>query len=137
MSELPDDIRALFDAPNYVHLTTLRIDGSPRNWVVWVGLEGDNILVCTGVTAWKAKDMIRDPRVSLSVTANDDPYRMGAIQARVIEMRDDAESLYMDAISHKYTGAPFPARGEGRVFFVLQPVLSGGRKLGFVHAPGE
>ena len=137
MSELPDDIRALFDAPNYVHLTTLRIDGSPRNWVVWVGLEGDNILVCTGESAWKAKDMIRDPRVSLSVTANDDPYRMGAIQARVVEMRDDADSEFMDAISHKYTGQPFPARGEGRVCFVLQPVLSGGRKLGFVHAPGE
>ena len=137
MSELPSDIRALLDAPNYVHLTTLRADGSPRNWVVWVGLEDDSILVCTGVSAWKAKDMIRDPRVSLSVTANDDPYRMGAIQARVVEMRDDYDSVYMDAISHKYTGEPFAARGEGRVCFVLEPVLAGGRKLNLVHAPGE
>ena len=137
MTQLPSDIRALLAAPNYVHLTTLRADGSPRNWVVWVGLEDDNILVCTGVSAWKAKDMIRDPRVSLSVTANDDPYRMGAIQARVVEMRDDYDSVYMDAISHKYTGEPFAARGEGRVCFVLEPVLAGGRKLNLVHAPGE
>ncbi|WP_432444818.1 pyridoxamine 5'-phosphate oxidase family protein, partial [Salmonella enterica] len=44
----PDDVRALLDAPNYVHLTTLRADGSPRSWVVWVGVEGDHVLVCTG-----------------------------------------------------------------------------------------
>ena len=65
---LPDDVRALFDAPNYVHLSTLRADGSPRNWVVWVGVEGDHLLICTGNTTWKARDMSRDPRVGISVT---------------------------------------------------------------------
>jgi hypothetical protein len=44
---IPRDVRQLLDAPNYVHLSTLRADGSPRNWVVWVGLEDDYILVCT------------------------------------------------------------------------------------------
>jgi hypothetical protein len=45
---LPDDVRALVEAPNYVHLSTLRADGSPRNWVVWIGVETDHLLVCTG-----------------------------------------------------------------------------------------
>jgi hypothetical protein len=31
---IPDDIRELLQAPNYVHLSTLSADGSPRNWVV-------------------------------------------------------------------------------------------------------
>jgi hypothetical protein len=31
---IPGNVRELLDAPNYVHLTTLRADGSPRNWVV-------------------------------------------------------------------------------------------------------
>jgi len=44
---IPPDVRELLDAPNYVHLATLRADGSARNWVVWVSLEGDHILVCT------------------------------------------------------------------------------------------
>ena len=35
---IPDAVRELLEAPNYVHLSTLRADGSPRNWVVWVGL---------------------------------------------------------------------------------------------------
>jgi hypothetical protein len=44
---IPDAVGQLLEARNYVHLATLRADGSPRNWVVWVGLEGDHILVCT------------------------------------------------------------------------------------------
>ena len=104
---------------------------------MWVGLEGEHILVCTGLNAWKAKDMVRDPRVSLSVTDIADPYRMAAVQARVVEVRDDCESVYMDKISHKYTGQPFPTSGEGRVCFVLEAVAAGNRTLGFVHSPGE
>ena len=41
---IPDDVRELLQAPNYVHLPTLRADGSPRNWVVWAGLEDHRIL---------------------------------------------------------------------------------------------
>ena len=44
---IPDGIRELLQAPDYVHLSTLRADGSPRNCVVWAGLEGDHILVST------------------------------------------------------------------------------------------
>ena len=84
---IPADVRQLLDAPNYVHLSTLRADGSPRNWVVWVGLEDDHILVCTSDAIWKAKDMRRDPRVALSVTDMANPYRMAAIQGRVAEVR--------------------------------------------------
>lgn len=134
---LPDDVRSLLDAPNYVHLTTMRADGSPRNWVVWVGVEGDHVLVCTGDTAWKAKDMMRDPRVAMSVVDGANPYRMAALQGRVVEVRDDAESTYMDAISHKYTSKPFPMRGPGRVCFVIAAEKAGGRTLGFEHNPGD
>jgi Pyridoxamine 5'-phosphate oxidase len=67
---IPEDVRELLKAPNYVHLSTLRADGSPRNWVVWVGVEGDHILVCTSDATWKAKDMRRDPRVGVVLGTN-------------------------------------------------------------------
>src|SRR5262249_49796481 len=115
---IPPDVRELLDAPNYVHLATLRADGSPRHWVVAVGVEGDNTLVCTSKAIWKAKDMLRDPRVSMSVTDGANPYRMAAIQGRVVEVRPDEDCKYMDAISIKYTNKPFPSRGPDRVCFV-------------------
>ena len=132
---IPADVRELLDAPNYVHLSTLRADGSPRNWVVWVGLEGERILVCTSNAIWKAKDMLRDPRVALSVTDSDNPYRMAAIQGRVVETRSDEDCRYMDPISYKYTGAPFPSRGPDRVCFVIAVEHAAQRTLGFTHNP--
>jgi hypothetical protein len=64
---IPGDVRKLLNAPNYAHLATLRADGSPRNWVVWVGLEGDHILVCTSDAIWKAKRHApRPPRCLVS-----------------------------------------------------------------------
>ena len=134
---IPGDVRQLLDAPNYVHLSTLRADGSPRNWVVWVGLEDDYILVCTSDAIWKAKDMRRDPRVAMSVTDMADPYRMAAIQGRVVDVRRDEGCRYMDPISVKYTGAPFPSRGQDRVCFVIAVDKAACRALGFVHDPGN
>ena len=134
---IPGDVRQLLDAPNYVHLSTLRADGSPRNWVVWVGLEDDYILVCTSDAIWKAKDMRRDPRVAMSVTDMANPYRMAAIQGRVVELRRDEGCGYMDPISLKYTNAPFPSRGPDRVCFVIAVESAAARTLGFVHSPGR
>ncbi|MGO9762957.1 MAG: TIGR03618 family F420-dependent PPOX class oxidoreductase [Solirubrobacteraceae bacterium] len=134
---ISDEVRALLDAPNFVHLSTLRARGAPRNWVVWVGLEDDHVLVCTGDSTWKAKDMRRDPRVALSVLDNDNPYRMAALQGRVIEVRADEDCRYMDPISIKYTSAPFPVRGPGRVCFVIEIEKAVQRTLGFVHNPGS
>ena len=133
---LPDDIRAILDEPNYVHLSTLRADGSPRNWVTWAGVEGDHVLICTADSTWKAKDMMRDPRVAISVTDFDNPYRMAALQGRVVDVRDDADCRYMDPIAVKYTGIPFPTRGPGRVCFVIAMEKGAQRTLDFVHDPG-
>jgi PPOX class probable F420-dependent enzyme len=133
---IPGDVRELLEAPNYAHLATLRADGSPRNWVVWVGLEGEHILVCTSDAIWKAKDMRRDPRVAISITDLENPYRMAAIQGRVVEARPDEDCRYMDQISIKYTSAPFPMRGPDRVCFVIAVEKAAQRKLGFVHDPG-
>ena len=53
---LPNEIRALLDGPNFAHLATLMLDGSPQSVPVWVGREGDRILICTGEGSLKAKN---------------------------------------------------------------------------------
>jgi len=85
---IPDDVRELLQAPNYVHLSTLRADGSPRNWVVWAGLEDDRILVCTSDANREGEGHApRSPASQLSLTDITNPYRMAAIQGRVEEVR--------------------------------------------------
>ena len=132
---IPEAIRVLLDAPNFVHLSTLRKDGSPRNWVVWVGLEADRILVCTSDLQAKAADMRRDPRVGLSVADSANPYRMAVLQGRVVEMRPDHDCVDMDPIAIKYTGAAFPSRGPHRVCFLIAVESAWQRTLAFAHRP--
>jgi PPOX class probable F420-dependent enzyme len=133
---LLEDVRALLDAPNYVHLSTLRRDGTPRNWVVWVGLEGDRVIICSTDFSGKSKDMRRDPRVGLSVVDLANPYRMASFQGRIVEIRRDEGCRYMDPISFKYTNKPFPSRGADRVCFVIAIAKARQTTLGFVHDPG-
>ena len=53
---LSNEIRALLDGPNFAHLATLMPDGSPQSVPVWVGREGDRILICTGEGSLKGKN---------------------------------------------------------------------------------
>jgi PPOX class probable F420-dependent enzyme len=79
---LSNEIRALLDGPNFAHLATLMPDGSPQSAPLWVGREGDRILICTGEGSLKAKNTRRDPRVALSLIDFHDPYE----EALVIEI---------------------------------------------------
>ena len=85
---IPPEVRALLEAPNYVHLSTLRRDGTPRNWVVWAGLEGDRVLICTTTHSMKATHMQRDPRVGLSVIDLDNPTHLGVRVGEIRAVRD-------------------------------------------------
>jgi PPOX class probable F420-dependent enzyme len=134
-AQIPADVRSLLDAPNYVHLATLRANGSPRNHVVWVGLEDERVLVCTSDWTWKAKDMRRDPRVALSLVDLVNPYRMATLRGLVVEERPDEGCRFMDPISIKYTNAPFPSRGPDRVCFVIAIEAAAMHTLRFVHHP--
>jgi PPOX class probable F420-dependent enzyme len=119
---LPSDVRALLEEPNFVHLATLMADGSPQSVPVWADVEGDRVLIATGEGSLKAKNTRRDPRVALSVTALDNPYREAQLRGRVVERRPDSSLKIMDRISRKYTGQEFPMRGnpEQRVVLVIE-----------------
>jgi PPOX class probable F420-dependent enzyme len=134
---LTEDVRKLLDEPNFAHLATLMPDGSPQSVPVWVGVEGDHILVATGEGSLKARNTKRDPRVSLSVVAFDNPYREAQIRGRVVERRPDRDLALMDRISHKYTGKEFPMRNrpEERVILVIAPDRARYAVLPFSHTP--
>lgn len=106
----------LIDRPNFAHLATLMPDGSPHSTPVWVGREGEHIVIGTSDGSLKAKNTRRDPRVALSIVDFHNPYEELQIRGRVVEHRPDPDLKILDATSHKYIGKPFPMRGyEGRV----------------------
>ncbi len=133
---LSDDVKRLFDGANFAHLATLMADGSPQSVPVWVGREGERIVICTGEQSLKARNTRHDPRVAISIVDFHDPYSEAQIRGRVVERWPDPELKIMDAISVKYTGKPFPMRGpEGRVALIIEAEKVRYLKLPFEHTP--
>jgi len=67
MTVVPDSVRAVVQSGRLAHLVTLNADGSPQVSCVWVGLDG-NELVVGHLGVWqKVKNVRRDPRVALSI----------------------------------------------------------------------
>src|SRR5204862_2405353 len=105
---LSDEIRQLLDRANFAHLATLMPDGSPQSVPVWIGRDGDRIIVCTGENSLKAKNTRRDPRVALSIVDFDNPYVEDQIRGRVVERRRDAELLELEQLYREYVWETYP-----------------------------
>jgi PPOX class probable F420-dependent enzyme len=120
MIVLPDDVRALFERPNYAHVATLMPDGSPHSVPLWVGVEDDQIAFLTEPNSRKARNLERDPRLSLSISDSEQPTTMAQVRGRVGQrLVGDAAWEVIDRISHKYIGQPYP-REEDRVVFLVE-----------------
>lgn len=133
---LQPEVQSLLSRPNFAHLSTLMPDGSPNTTPVWIGLEDDKLVICTGEESLKARNLRRDPRLSISVVDFDNPYEEVQIRGRVIEFRDDSKLETMDRISNKYIGAPFPMRGSsGRLAMIIAVEKARYTKLPFQHTP--
>lgn len=110
MGPLPEAGRRLLDSAPYAHLSTLMPDGSPKVEPVWIGRDGDLVLVATDAKSIKALNAANDDRVAVSVTALDDPYEQLLIRGRVVEVRGDDDLRVLDELAHRYIGTAFPRR---------------------------
>ncbi len=133
---IPAEVKHLLDGANFAHLATLLPDGSPQSVPVWVGRDGERVVICTGENSLKARNTARDPRVSLSIVATQNPYEEAQLRGRVVERRPDPQLKVMDPISIKYTRKPFPFRSpEARVALYIELDKVRYAKLPFEHTP--
>ena len=127
---MDDQVRALFErGANFGHLATLLGDGSPHSVAVWVGVEGEHVVFFTQPQSLKARNVARDPRVAISITDHDNPYRTARVRGRVVGTLSGDEALeVIDRLSERYTGQPFPMRSG--VVYLVEP-----EKVGFMELP--
>jgi PPOX class probable F420-dependent enzyme len=67
MMSLPDSARAVLESPALAHLVTLNPDGNPQVSIVWVGLDGDEIVAGHLPEHRKVRNIRNDSRVALSI----------------------------------------------------------------------
>jgi PPOX class probable F420-dependent enzyme len=66
MMKLPDSARKLIEAGTPGHLVTLNPDGSPQVTVVWMGLDGEDLVSAHLYESKKVRNIRRDGRVAVT-----------------------------------------------------------------------
>ena len=69
VARIPDSARAVLEGPALAHLVTLEPDGRPQVSIVWIGLDGDELVAAHLPEHRKVRNIRRDPRVAVSVEA--------------------------------------------------------------------
>jgi PPOX class probable F420-dependent enzyme len=113
---------ALLDGRNYAVLATVNPDGSPQTSVMWVGRDGADVLFSTVEGRRKHRNMLRDPRVSVSVIDSADPENYVELRGQV-SMTPDIGRRFDTLLSWKYDGRdPDPDR-PGAVRVVVRMMV--------------
>jgi PPOX class probable F420-dependent enzyme len=122
MTPIPVELRDLITAGPMAHLSTTNPDGSPQVTVIWIGLDGDDLV--SGHMTWqrKLRNVKRDPRVALSFDAPRAPgvflNEYAVVRARATIEPGEAAWDLLNRLAKVYMApdAEFPApRGSGYV----------------------
>jgi PPOX class probable F420-dependent enzyme len=116
---LSDETVRLLDGPNYAVVATVNPDGSPQTSVVWVGRDGADVLFSTVAGRVKHRNLLRDPRVSVTVLDAADPENYVELRGRASASADVGRRVDT-ALSWKYDGQDPGADQPGAVRVVVR-----------------
>jgi len=123
--ELPESARRLLESDALAHMVTVNPDGSPQVSVVWVGLDGDDI-VSGHLGRWqKLRNVERDPRVTISLEgteANEIGMRHYLVVHGRGRIEDGGAPELLQRLARTYVGpnVTFPPMPDPPPGFVLR-----------------
>ena len=121
---LDEDAARLAKGKNLATVVTLMPDGQPQAQLTWVDHDGENILVNTEPQRQRAKNVSRDPRVTVLIHSADNPFDFAEVRGHVAEVIGDPQARkHIDELSNRYVGSDYgmPIGPEGRIILVVAP----------------
>ena len=114
---LPQSVKRILEDKAYGHVITSGASGKPQVTMVWVDVDGDEVVFNTAEGRLKPKNLRGDPRVVISVQDRNDPqsYMVFHGRASITEAGADA---HIDKLAKRFLGAdkyPFRRPGEKRL----------------------
>ena len=113
----------LLSEPQIATVATVMADGSPQLTPVWIDTDGEAILFNTAKGRVKHRNLLRNPKVAVTVVDKNDFYRLVSVRgtAEIVEQGADD---HIDKLAKKYLGAdsyPWRKEGEQRVIVRVIP----------------
>ncbi|MBC9715545.1 PPOX class F420-dependent oxidoreductase [Streptomyces sp. TRM66268-LWL] len=100
--------RRLLEDPHPAILATLNADGSPQTSPVYVGLDGDVLVIPSQAGRRKHRNLLRDPRVSITVYDTAHPQNYVEVRGTATVTEDTGRRLAA-ALDEQYDG---PGAGD-------------------------
>lgn len=104
---IPQSIRSLIESGRPAHLVTLNPDGSPQVTLIWIGLEGDELVAGHLPRHQKVKNIERDPRVAISIES-DTKSALGLTEYAVLygkaRIQSGGAPELLQRLAHTYLG---------------------------------
>jgi PPOX class probable F420-dependent enzyme len=124
MASLDDPgVRELLETPNHAVVATSNADGSIHSAVAWVDVEDGALAVNSAVGRVWPSNLERDPRVTVLVLDQANPYEYVEIRGTATPTTEGADE-HIDRLAKKYLGQdtyPYRQPGEQRVKFLIAP----------------
>ena len=95
-------VSKIIEKNSFAFLATLMEDGSPHVSPVWIDIVDNIILINTAKGRIKQRNVSRDPRVSISLIDDENPYSMVTIRGKVIEQTSIGADEHIDKLAKKY-----------------------------------
>ena len=121
-SDIPEAAAHLLGAPHFAHVAVVTAAGSVHTTPLWIGMRDGLPAVNTAIGRLLDRRLREDPRVSLSVHNQSDPYNFVQIRGRAHLVEDGAWD-HLDELAHAYLQTPYPVDRTGmeRVIVVIEP----------------
>jgi PPOX class probable F420-dependent enzyme len=123
--ELHPTTLELAQGKNFAAISSLLPSGQIQTQYIWVAVHDDGRLyVNTETHRAKYKNVERDPRVTLAIRDEANPYRYAEVRGRIVETRaGDEARADIDELAHKYFGTDYPAENikSERVMLFIEP----------------
>jgi PPOX class probable F420-dependent enzyme len=114
----------LLRAKNFCNVATFLQDGSIHGVWVWVDVKDGRPVVNTAEGRVWPENLARDPRVTITVVNQENPYEYVEIRGRVAESTHEGADEHIDAMAKKYLDQdsyPFRRPGEVRLMISVEP----------------
>jgi PPOX class probable F420-dependent enzyme len=125
MADIPDSVWALVAEGHLTHLVTLNADGSPQVSVVWMGVDGDELVSAHLDERVKVRNLRRDPRAVISMESH--AVQVNGLQQHLIayctaRVTEGGAAELLRELAHVYLGPDvrFPPIDDPPPGFVLR-----------------
>ena len=121
--KLPEDVVRLARGKNLASIVTLMPDGQPQAQLRWIDADDEHVIFNTEPQRQAARNLRRDPRVTILLHSADSFHDWAEVRGRVVEtIEGDGAKAHIDELSRKYTGNDFqaPIGPHGRVKLIVE-----------------